>query len=338
MADSSSDEVDDVRTLQDALDCWLEVKAAGRGLSSNTERAYRTDIATFAAYATGRDPKVDRGAADTVRVDELTKDLVTRGLAAMQKAGAAPKSRARMHGTLAGLFSYLISQGVLAADPLIEAGLERPKTGTRLPSYIEDDAEFARVLHAAATADPAARNPWPERDLAVASLLAGTGARTGEICGLRYKHLVLVGEEPYVRVLGKGNQQRDCALSPELVDVLKRYLVSRRDRVGRDPRPGDALFLNTRLAPLTTAALDHSIRGWFNRAGVPMPKGAAAHAFRHTAAMQMLALGESVTVVQDFLAHASLSSTQVYTKATGRQVRAAAGALPVGRLLRRMAP
>ena len=92
------------------------------------------------------------------------------------------------------------------------------------------------------------------------------------------------------------------------------HLVSRQARIGTPARKKDPVFLNTLLAPLSTAALDHSVRGWFARAGVPLPPGAAAHAFRHTVAMQLIGLGESATVVQDLLGHASLSSTQVYTK------------------------
>ena len=111
------------------------------------------------------------------------------------------------------------------------------------------------------------------------------------------------------------------------------HLVSRQARIGTPARKKDPVFLNTRLAPLSTAALDHSVRGWFARAGVPLPPGAAAHAFRHTVAMQLIGLGESATVVQDLLGHASLSSTQVYTKAAGRHVRAAANALPVRHLM-----
>jgi site-specific recombinase XerD len=84
---------------------------------------------------------------------------------------------------------------------------------------------------------------------------------------------------------------------------------------------------------LTTAALDHSVRRWFTRAGVPLPPGATAHAFRHTAAMQLIERGESATVVQDLLGHCSLSSTQIYTKAAGRHVRAAANGLPVRQLV-----
>jgi len=285
---------------------WLTVKTAGRGLSPHTVRAYRADVATFAAHLHGVSPS-DRGVADRVALFELTPAGVTVALSAVQAGGAADKTRARLHGTLTGL-----------------------------PRYVDKPAEFARVIQAAATPDPGARDPWPQRDLALAGLLAGTAARAGEVCGLTVGDLVLGGEEPYVRVIGKGSVTRDCPLSPELVGVLQDYLASRTARTGTPGRRKEAVFLNTRLAPLSTAALDHGVRRWFARAGVPLPRGAAAHAFRHTVAMQLIGLGESATVVQDLLGHASLSSTQVYTKAAGRHVRAAANALPLRQLVREL--
>jgi len=320
-------------TLADAVEQWLTVKRAGRGLSPHTVRAYRADEATFAAHLHGVSP-TDRSVATRVGLSELTPVKVTLALSAIQAGGAADKTRARLHGTLTGLLAYLIQQGLLETDPLVAAGVERPKVGKRLPRYVDKPAEFAQVIRVAATPDPGARDPWVERDLALAGLLAGTAARAGEVCALTVGDLVLLGEEPYVRVIGKGSVTRDCPLSPELVGVLQDYLASRQARTGTPARTKDPVFLNTRLAPLSTAALDHSVRGWFARAGVPLPPGAAAHAFRHTVAMQLIGLGESATVVQDLLGHASLSSTQVYTKAAGRHVRAAANALPLRQLVR----
>lgn len=242
------------------------------------------------------------------------------------------------HGTLSGLFGYLIQQGALTTDPLTAAGLERPKVARRLPRYIDKPSEFAAVIATAATPDTAARDPWPERDLALAAVLAGTAARAGEICALRIGDVILDGNEPYIRVIGKGSITRDCPLSPDLVAIIQAYLTSRHARTGKTARKKDQLFLNSKLDPLTTATLDHHVRRWFTRAGVPLPPGAAAHAFRHTVAMQLISLGESATVVQDLLGHASLSSTQIYTKAAGRHVRAAANALPLHQLVRDLTP
>ena len=258
--------------LAEAVEQWLTVKRAGRGLSPHTVRAYRADVANFAAHLHGVSP-TDRRVATRVSLSQLSPAAVTAALAAIQAGGAAEKTRARLHGTLTGLFGYLIQQGLLEKDPLVSAGVERPKVGKRLPRYVDKPAEFAQVIRAAATPDPGARDPWVERDLALAGLLAGTAARAGEVCALTAGDLVLGGEEPYVRVIGKGSVTRDCPLSPELVGVLESYLVSRTARTGTPARKKDPVFLNTRLAPLSTAALDHSVRGCSPAPTYPCPPG-----------------------------------------------------------------
>jgi site-specific recombinase XerD len=215
-------------------------------------------------------------------VDQLTPDGLVEALAAIQRQPhASPATRARIHGTLKQLCAHLVHQGVLTVDPLTVAGIERPKLQKSLPHYIERGDEITRVLTAAGTTDPTGRLPWPERDLALAAVLVGTGVRAGELCGMRVRDLVLDVEDPYVRVTGKGNAVRDCPLPRELVDAIASYLESRRVRTRTRPRRDDPVWLNNHGDPLTPATLDHYVRRWFGRAGVPLPRGAQAHAFRH---------------------------------------------------------
>jgi len=105
-------------------------------LSPHTVRAYRADEATFAAHLHGVSP-TDRSVATRVGLSELTPVKVTLALSAIQAGGAADKTRARLHGTLTGLLAYLIRQGLLEQDPLVSAGVERPKVGKRLPRYVD---------------------------------------------------------------------------------------------------------------------------------------------------------------------------------------------------------
>jgi integrase/recombinase XerC len=325
-------------TLAEAVEDWLTVRSAGRGLSPNTRRAYRADVERLAAHLV--QPAADGGdrpAAVRVRVDRLTPAALVGALAAIQRAGAAPATRARIHGTIGQLCAYLVQQGKLAIDPLTVAGVERPKLPRSLPRYIERDEQIMRVLTAAGSADPSGRLSWPERDLALAAVLAGTGARANELCGARIRDLVLDVDDPYVRLQGKGSVVRDCPLPPELVAAVEAYLVSRVKRTGKRPRPDDRVWLNNHGGPLTPATLDHHVRRWFARAGVPLPRGAQAHVFRHTVAMQLVGRGEALNVVQALLGHESLRSTEIYIRAAGHHVRQAAHALPVRRQLRDLA-
>src|SRR5207245_2522974 len=102
-----------------AIGDWLAVRPAGRGLSKNTLMAYRPDIATIAGQLAG--PQTDddqRPAGERVTVEQLTPDAIVTAFADIHRDGAAPASRARIHGTLAGLCAHLIRQGHLTVDPL----------------------------------------------------------------------------------------------------------------------------------------------------------------------------------------------------------------------------
>ena len=323
-------------TLAEAVEDWLTVRSAGRGLSANTQRAYRADVERLAgALATPTAEDDERKAAERVTIDELTPAALVDALAAIQRSPhSAPATRVRIHGTIEQLCAHLVRQGLLTVDPLTVAGIERPKVQKSLPHYIERDEEITRVLTAAGTKDPKGRKPWPERDLALAAVLVGTGVRAGELCGIRIRDLVLDVEDPYVRVVGKGNVVRDCPLPAELVGAIDAYLASRLKRTRSRPRRDDPLWLNNHGDPLTPATLDHYVQRWFGRAGVPLPPGAQAHAFRHTVAMQLVGRGEALNVVQALLGHASLRSTEIYIRAAGHHVREAAHALPVRSQLR----
>ena len=157
-------------TLHDALKDWLEVRSAGRGLSDNTRRAYRADIEAVAARLAGPGAGTDeRKAAERVTVAQLTPEAVVAALAAMQREGLAPATRARVHGTLAGLCAHLVHQGQLRVDPLVAAGVDRPKLPRSLPRYVERDTEIARVLAGrghpgpGGTAPVARAGPGPRR-------------------------------------------------------------------------------------------------------------------------------------------------------------------------------
>ena len=111
----------------------VTVKRAGRGLSPHTVRAYRADVATFAAHLVGVSP-TDRGVASRVALSQLSPAKVTAALSAIQASGAADKTRARLHGTLTGLFAYLIQQRLLEQDPLVAPVWTGPRSVNDSPA------------------------------------------------------------------------------------------------------------------------------------------------------------------------------------------------------------
>jgi integrase len=104
-------------------------------------------------------------------------------------------------------------------------------------------------------------------------VLAGTGARPSEVCGVRIRDLVLEVEDPYVRVTGKRGAVRDCPVPPEVATAVQTYLASRQQRTPATARRDDVAWLNDHARSFTPAALDHLVRRRFARAGVPLPRG-----------------------------------------------------------------
>jgi integrase len=222
----------------------------------------------------------------------------------------------------------------MSVDPLVAAGLERSKLPKSLPRYVERDTEIARVLIAAGTPDPTGRQPWPERDLALAAMLAGTGARASEVCGVRIRDLILDVEDPYVRVTGKGGAVRDCPActrsSHRGADLPGQQAEARAGAHGATIRRGSTITPDRSDRQRSTT----SYAGGSPAPGCPTLVGQQRMPFRHTVAMQLVGRGEGVNVVQALRGHASLSSTQIYIRAAGHHVRDAAQVLPIRGILR----
>ena len=310
-------------TLATLLDEWLDERQSDRGLSVNTEAAYRSDLRVLAERIAGpgEQPALERLAAA-----DLTTHAIRGALADLARAGRAPASRNRVRSTTGSLCRWLVRRGLLETDPTVE--IERPSQPPRLPVALPDP-QLGAVLAAASTPDPTARRPWPERDRALVAVLAGAGLRASELCGANLTDLTSE-PDPTLRVRGKGNKDRVVPLPQEVVAVIAAYLPSRA--VAAEPDEA-ALFLNSRGQRLGRRALDHLVTSWFTRGGVQQPPGEAAHAFRHTYAVGLVANGAALPAVQELLGHTNLATTSVYLRATAAHLQETVGALPVRALL-----
>lgn len=279
---------------------WLAVE---RGRSANTLAAYRRDLAAY-----------ESGLAES-RLDPLvggTTD-VERHLATLRAAGQGPASLARALSAVRGLHRFLVDEGLRPDDPT--ADLEAARLPLRLPKALPEDAVVA-IVESVSGDDPASR-----RDRALLEVLYGTGARISEVVGLDLADLAHA--DGLVRVRGKGDKERLVPLGRHAGVALSAWLApGGRDRMAphrwRRRDDAEAVFLNARGGRL-------SRQGAF---GVVRQRAAAAghrlgpHALRHSCATHMLAHGADVRVVQELLGHASVTTTQLYTKVTDEHLRA----------------
>jgi site-specific recombinase XerD len=325
-------------------DEWLdERQTIGRGISANTEAAYRRDLTAWA----WRIAELKSGGSDEhhpaplgfqeelgrLHIGDLHADNVKRALASLAREEYAPASRARMLASLRGFCGWLSQEGHLAADPT--ARLENPRPAERMPvAFLSSELEA--IVRTVSEADPGARPPRPKRDRALVAVLAGAGLRASECAGLRVADVVREAE-PYLRVIGKGNKERRVPVAPEVVDAIDGYLDPETGERG-EHHPTDPLFVARAGKPYTRESLNYHVVRWLARAGVRKPEGESAHAFRHTYAKGLVARGVPISSVQKLLGHASLNTTEIYLRMTAAELHDAARAAEVRDFLRATAP
>ncbi|MEY2996211.1 MAG: tyrosine recombinase XerD [Actinomycetota bacterium] len=288
MADSSHDIPLEVEEYL----AWL---VAERGRSPNTVSAYRRDLVAYVAWL--RDRGLDVGSVGAPDLDHFVND---------RRPHMAPASLARQMTSIRNFHRFLVAEGNRRDDPT--ADLDGVRVPAGLPKPLsEPDVE--RLIAAVVGDDPIAR-----RDRALLEVLYATGARISEACGLSLGDLDL--EAGLARLYGKGDKERLVPVGSCARRALDEWLQSGRPEMvpTRWKRRGDAeaVFLDRRGGRLGRQAAWAIVVRHGERAG--LSGHLSPHVLRHSCATHMLDHGADLRIVQEMLGHASISTTQVYTK------------------------
>jgi integrase/recombinase XerD len=198
-----------------------------------------------------------------------------------------------------------------------------------VPKPLQGDGTPEELLAAVAAGARRARDPWPERDLAVLAVLLLTGVRSAELLALRVSSLSGRSGERRLAVAGKGGRFRYVPVEEPLDVLLSGYLASRRSRLGaRSVAPGAPLFVAGSGAGLTRSQLRYLVEQCYRYAGVRdrVQRGALVHALRHTFATRLAEDGASITEIARLLGHASVVTSEWYIASTAVAQREAARA------------
>ena len=274
------------------IEDFLKVMKEGRHASPHTLRAYRTDL--FGFWAWFAKDRTDIPLAD-VKLFHLRAYL-----GHLQESGLARSTITRQASALRTFFSWAYREGRIAENP---AALLRAKSGPRAIPRVLDTEEVERLL-----AQPAGGDFLDTRDKAILELLYSTGARVSEAVGLRLPDVDLA--QGLVRLLGKGRKERLSPLGPFAIDALENYLPLRSLRAST--KAEDRLFLNRFGAPLTTRSVGRMLEKRLLQAG--LPPDVTPHTLRHSFATHLLRGGAGLRAVQELLGHASVNTTQIYTR------------------------
>ena len=292
-------------TLRSQLERYLRHVGIERGRSTNTVAAYRRDLEAFLVA-------LEEGGIEAAH--EVTTAAVTdfaRGLRERPHPLAA-SSVARALSSVRGFTRFLVEEGELDADPA--ADVRPPKLPSRLPKALT--IEQVERLLAATDGEELDR----VRDKALLELLYATGARVSEAVALNVDDLIGDdGTTDVVRLFGKGGKQRIVPVGSYARRALDAYLVRARPILSARGRATPALFLGMRGARLSRQNAWLIIRGAGERAQLGLEL--SPHSMRHSFATHLLQGGADVRVVQELLGHASVATTQIYTRVTADALR-----------------
>lgn len=280
---------------------WLTVE---RGRAPSTVEAYRRDLERYSAWLVGR--------GLTVPIVAETDVLAYVGSLSASGLSAATVKRATV--AVRSMHRYLAVEEVVSHDP--GADVETPRVPAGLPKALSE-AEVTSLLDGVAGDRPVDR-----RDRAMLEVLYGTGLRIAELVGLSLADVDLDGS--LLRAFGKGRKERIVPLGRLARQSLETWLdpggrpaIASKGFKRRDD--AEAMFLNQRGGRLTRQGAWLVIKD--RAAAVGLGDRVWPHVLRHSCATHMLERGADIRAVQELLGHASISTTQTYTKVTTERLR-----------------
>jgi integrase/recombinase XerC len=295
-----------------ALAAFETYLAIERAYSAKTVEVYLRDVAALRAHLVAK-----RGGKGDLPLAKLSALEIRSQLAALFGAnGAATISRKL--SSVRAFCRFLVKRGVLAGNP--GAAIRGPKKPKGLPrALVVDEAvhlvevplKTGRTSHRTLSTEEQQRHDLLRiRDAALMDLIYATGLRVSEACDLDVTDLDTARyQTPIVLVRhGKGNKSREVPLVDQAYATLKNYLAVRA-ALGAT---GAALFVNAQGERLTPRSVQRMVKRWTIAGGIYA--AATPHSLRHSFATHLLDEGADLRSIQELLGHASLSSTQIYTK------------------------
>jgi len=269
------------------IDEYLVSLRVERGLAANTIAAYESDLAQYQQFLDGREPD---------------KAAVEQYVSALRQSGYASTSVARKIAAIKGLHRFLVAEDMREQDPTLL--IDSPKQSDPLPKALTIE-EVIKLIESPDTSTIKGR-----RDAALLEFLYGTGARVSEAVALDLTNIDL--EDRVALVTGKGSKQRLVPLGGKAIEAIARWLPDRSDVVSRK-QSGDPLFTSVRGRRLSRQAVFNVVRDAARSGGIRIEK-VSPHVLRHSAATHMVEGGADLRTVQELLGHATISTTQVYTR------------------------
>lgn len=277
---------------------YLHYLKVERGLSENTINSYGIDLKLFLEYL--RENEIPS-------FKQVNKEVIVNYMQSEKNNNKANSSILRSVSSLRKFFQYLAQEKIIEKDPMLL--IDTPKKKQHLPQVLTKE-EVEKLLRS-----PNTGQVLGLRDRAMLELMYATGLRISEIINLKLEDLHLtIGT---LQTLGKGHKERIVPVGDEAIKWVNRYLEEARPKLLKQKR-SNYLFLNFHGNNLTRQGVWKNLKAEVKKAGIQ--KNITPHTLRHSFATHILENGADLRIVQELLGHADISTTQIYTHLSNKQL------------------
>jgi integrase/recombinase XerD len=273
---------------------YIEYLYVERGLSRNTEEAYRSDVSFFLEF-------VDKNGIKGF--DELKRSHINMYIRELRQTDYAPSSITRKIASFRGWFKWMIANELIIHDPTV--GLEQPKLSKHLPKVLSlKEVEF--ILN----------QDLNIMNKAILELFYAAGLRVSELVNLKLANINI--DHSYVRCFGKGSKERLVPIGNKSKEALEAYFKERDFILKRNSIENDFLFVNEKGIQVSRQDVYVFIKELGQKY---LNKHITPHTLRHSFATHMLENGADLRVVQELLGHSDVSTTQLYTHVSKKRLK-----------------
>lgn len=272
---------------------YVEYLFIERGLSENTEQAYRRDLTAFIDFLDTNDIE---------EFDGISRSHINQYIRALRHKGFTSSTITRKIASLRGWFKWMMANEMINHDPTVS--LEQPKLSRHLPKVLSM-SEIDLILN-------------QELSLlmrAMVELLYASGLRVSELSDLDLSNVDT--KHCYVRCFGKGSKERLVPMGQKAREAINEYLKERKYILKKNGIDSNALFVNDVGNRIKRQEIYLLIKGL----GRHINKHITPHTLRHSFATHMLENGADLRVVQELLGHSDVSTTQLYTHVSKKRLK-----------------
>ncbi|AMP20817.1 hypothetical protein AZF37_06200 [endosymbiont 'TC1' of Trimyema compressum] len=280
---------------------FINFLSVEKDYSQHTIEAYNKDLIQWTNWLESLDRRIN--------LSEVDHKAIRVYINYLNKHNYSKRTLARKIATLKSFFKFLNREAFIENNPMVY--IQSPKLDKRLPNFMYE-YQIEKLLSI-----PDKETPRGLRDYCLLEVLYGTGLRVSELVNLTRGDLHL--KEGYIRVIGKGNKERIVPIGSFAIKSINAYLDKGRPEFYKEGISFEFLFIGVRGKVLNDRMVRKIIDDCIETTAQNID--VSPHIIRHSFATHLLERGSDIRVVQSFLGHESLSTTQVYTHITKNQLK-----------------